>query len=92
MTLRNPVESLVALPYLPTAALVVLSQKKNHCASLTMLCVLPDQLRKEKVLLGELTSLVPALVQSCSHGRYVEHFWDKHEQKQLSWRGSLLVL
>jgi len=80
MTLHNPVESLVALPYLPTAALVVLSQKKYHCTSLTRLCVLPDQLRKEKVLLGALASRVPSLVQSCSHRRYVEHFWDKHEQ------------
>jgi len=80
MTLHNPVESLVALPYLPTAALVVLSQKKNHYTSLSRLCVLPDQLRKDKVRLGALASLVPSLVQSCSHWRYVEHFWDKHEQ------------
>ena len=42
--------------------------------------MLPDQLRKEKVQLGALASLVPSLVQSCSHRRYVEHFWDNHEQ------------
>jgi len=80
MTLHNPVESLVALPYRPTAALVVSSQKKYHCTSLTMICVLPDQLREEMMLLGTLASRVPSLVQSCSRPRCVEHFWDKHEQ------------
>jgi len=80
MTLHNPVESLVALPYLPTAALVVFSQKKYHCTSLAMICVLPGQLREENMLLGTLASRVPSLVQSCSRPRCVEHFWDKHEQ------------
>ena len=79
-TLHNPVESLFALPYLPTAALVVFSQKKYHCTSLTMLCVLPDQLRKEKMLLGTLASRVPSHVQSCSQPRCVEHLGGKHEQ------------
>jgi len=58
--------------------------------------VLPDQLRKEKVLLGALASLVPSLVQSCSHRRYDEHLWDKHEQNTTflerilvgSWKGA----
>ena len=40
MTLHNPVESLVALLYLPTAAPIVFSKKKHHCSSFTMLCVL----------------------------------------------------
>jgi len=79
-TLHNPVESLFALPYRPTAALVVFSQKKYHCTPLTMLCVLPDQLRKEKMMLGTLASRVPSLVQSCSRLRCVEHFGGKREQ------------
>jgi len=79
MTLPNPVESLFALPYLPPAAPIVFSKKRHHCTSLTMMCVLPDQLRKGKELPGKLGSCVPSRAQSCPRLRCVEHFWAKHE-------------
>ena len=65
--------------YLPPAAPIAFSKKRHHCTSLTMMCVLPDQLRKEKELPGKLGSCVPSRVQSCPRLRCVEHFWAKHE-------------
>jgi len=67
MTLHNPLESLIAPPCLPKAALTAFSKKKHHCTSLAMFCVLPDKLQKDKVLPGTLASRVSSLAQSFTH-------------------------